>query len=67
MNSSKEYINGQDIRKEELIMSKDISTPFTKEKNKKCGRTCYYNWKREKETEISPRDYGMFLLSRKRR
>lgn len=47
-------------------MSKDISTPFTKEKNKKCGRTCYYNWKREKETAISPRDYGMFLLSKRR-
>lgn len=47
-------------------MSKDISTPFTKEKNKKCGRTFYYNWKREKETIISPKEYGMFLLRKRR-
>lgn len=45
-------------------MSKDISTFYTKEKNIKCGRKGYYRYKREKEDVISPRDYGMFILSR---
>lgn len=48
-------------------MSNDISTSFTKERNKKCGRTGYCGFKREKETSISPSDYGMFLQSHKRR
>ncbi len=46
-------------------MSKDISTQYTKERNKECGRKGYCGFKREKETVISPRDYGMFLQKRK--
>lgn len=42
-------------------MGKDISTQYTKEQNKKCGRKGYVRFKREKETIISPKDYGMFL------
>jgi hypothetical protein len=44
---------------------KDISTAYTKEKNKNCGRTGYCGFKREKVTNISPRDYGMFLQGKK--
>ena len=46
-------------------MSNDISTCYTKERNIKCGRKGYYFYKREKEDVINPRDYGMFLLTRK--
>lgn len=48
-------------------MSKDISTPFTKEQNKKCGRLGYYLATREKDTVISPKDYGMFISERGKR
>lgn len=47
-------------------MSKDISTQYTKIRNKEQGRRGYYRWKREKDTNISPKDYGMFL-QRKRK
>ena len=30
-------------------MSKDISTQFTKERNKECGRRGYGFWKKEKD------------------
>lgn len=46
-------------------MSKDISTLYTKERNIKCGRKGYCLFDREKETVISPRDYGMFLSKRR--
>lgn len=39
----------------------DISTMYTKHKNKRCGRNGYCNAKTEKENTISPRDYGMFI------
>lgn len=42
-------------------MSKDISTEYTKELNKECGRKGYFSWKTEKITTISPKNYGMFL------
>ena len=48
-------------------MSKDISTQFTKERNKECGRRGYGFWKKEKDDSISPRDYGEFLDKHKRR
>lgn len=48
-------------------MSKDISTAYTKERNKSCGRKGYSGFKIEKETVISPKDYGMFLEKRKRK
>lgn len=41
-------------------MSKDISTMFTKEE-KKNGRTGYGQATREKDTIISPAQYGAFL------
>lgn len=47
-------------------MSKDISTQYTKTRNKEQGRRGYFMWKREKDTNISPKDYGMFL-QRKRK
>lgn len=47
-------------------MSNDISTPYTKMKNKKDGRRGYFLWKKEKET-ISPKEYGMFLSERRRK
>lgn len=42
-------------------MSKDISTIYTRYQNLECGRKGYYAFDREKETVISPKDYGMFL------
>lgn len=46
-------------------MRKDISTQYTKEQNDKCGRKGYCGFKREKETVISPKEYGMFLQKRR--
>ena len=48
-------------------MSKDISTQYTKERNKKCGRNGYYAAHREKETIICPSEYGIFLANNKKR
>lgn len=48
-------------------MSNDISTQYTKEENNKNGRRGYIMWKREKDTVISPRDYGIFIQNKKRR
>lgn len=42
-------------------MSKDITTQYTKEQNKKNGRKGYGAWKREKETVITPSEYGRFI------
>lgn len=39
-------------------MSKDITTQYTKEQNKKNGRKGYGAWKREKENVITPSEYG---------
>lgn len=46
-------------------MSNDISTQYTKESNKKHGRKGYGMWKVEKETVISPKQYGMFLCEKR--
>lgn len=48
-------------------MSKDISTQYTKTQNKECGRNGYVLAHREKETSISPKDYGMFLQRKRRK
>ena len=48
-------------------MSKDIFTQYTKKKNCNAGRRGYCGWKRENETVISPKNYGIFLESKKRR
>ena len=50
-----------------LKRGKDISTMFTKEENKKNGRFGHYNATREKDTIISPAQYGAFLQKRGRR
>ena len=47
-----------------MSKSKDISTMFTKEENKKNGRLGYYNTTREKKDVISPAQYGAFLQKR---
>ena len=48
-------------------MSKDISTQYTKTKNKEEGRRGYGMWKHEKITIISPKYYGMFLQKKRRK
>lgn len=50
-----------------IVVSKDISTQFTKEENKKNGRLGYCRATVEKQTVISPADYGMFIQKHKRR
>lgn len=44
---------------------KDISTMYTRRKNKTDGRRGWVGWKSEKEISISPAEYGMYI-SRKR-
>ena len=48
-------------------MSNDISTQYTKERNKKCGRNGYYAAHKEKVNIISPLEYGMFIEGKKRK
>ena len=50
---------------EGMALSKDISTLYTKEQNKKNGRKGYAVYKNEKITDISPKNYGMFLQGRR--
>lgn len=47
-----------------MSKSKDISTMFTREENKKNGRLGYGLATREKATIISPAQYGAFLQKR---
>lgn len=47
-------------------MSKDISTQYTKMRNRQEGRKGYYAFKSEKVTVISPKNYGIFLKKQKR-
>lgn len=47
-----------------MSKGKDISTMFTKEENKKNGRLGYCQATREKDTIISPAQYGAFLQKR---
>lgn len=46
-------------------MSNDISSQYTKDRNITAGRRGYGAWKQEKENEISPKNYGMFLAKKK--
>lgn len=48
-------------------MSNDISSVYTRDKNKKAGRRGYCGWKREKEDAIRPCDYGDYILQRRKR
>lgn len=48
-------------------MSNDISTMYTKDKNKKTGRRGYYRWQNEKETVITPSAYGDYILQNRKR
>lgn len=48
-------------------MNNDISTMYTREQNKVAGRKGYYNFKKEKDTVISPKEYGMFKKRREKK
>ena len=48
-------------------MSNDISTMYTKDRNKKTGRKGYGMWKYEKEKSIKPSDYGDYILQHRKR
>ena len=48
-------------------MSNDISTMYTKDQNKKAGRTGYIGWQTEKEVAISSAAYGDCVLQSKKR
>lgn len=50
-----------------MSKGKDISTMFTREENKKNGRLGYCQATREKDTIISPSQYGVFLQKRGKR
>lgn len=49
------------------MSKKDISTMYTKELNKKTGRKGWVGWKTEKETNISPSEYGGYILQNRKR
>ena len=53
------------IRMGVSCMSHDISTVYTRNLNKTSGRRGYGDWKRSKDTIISPKAYGGFLQERK--
>ena len=48
-------------------MSHDISTVYTRNLNKTSGRHGYGDWKRSKDTIISPKAYGSFIQERKKK
>ena len=48
-------------------MSHDISTLYTKYRNQRAGRRGYCLWKQEKQRNITPKDYGMFLRNHMKR
>ena len=55
------------IRMEVSHMSNDISTVYTRNLNKTSGRRGYGDWKRSKNTIISPKAYGSFIQERKKK
>lgn len=48
-------------------MGFDISTMWTRESNKKNGRRGYLGWKDERDTIISPKNYGGYILEHHRK
>ena len=50
-----------------VTMSNDISTMYTKDRNKKAGRNGWTGCKAEKETAIRPADYGDYILQHRKR
>ena len=48
-------------------MSNDISTMYTKYKNRKTGRKGYCAWKLEKVISIRPCDYGDYILQHRKK
>lgn len=48
-------------------MSNDIFSKYTDNRNKTAGRRGYYGWKKEKDTDISPKEYGIFLQRKRGR
>ena len=49
------------------MSKKDISTMYTKNLNQRAGRKGWFGWKTEKETNISPAEYGGFILQNRKR
>lgn len=47
-------------------MSNDITTLYTREQNQKTGRKGYGYWKQENVSAISPAQYGMFIVTRRK-
>ena len=56
-----------ETKKRRIEMKNDISTMYTREQNKVAGRKGYYNFKKEKDTVISPKEYGMFKKGREKK
>lgn len=48
-------------------MSKDISSMYTKDENKKNGRRGWVGWKNENIRFISPANYGCYISKQKKR
>lgn len=48
-------------------MGNDISTMYTKDRNKKAGRIYMGGWKYFKEDIISPAAYGDYILQKRKR
>lgn len=49
------------------IMSCDVSTMYTKDRNCKSGRRGYGLWKEEKEMVIAPAAYGDYIMQCRKR
>lgn len=60
LNTGRETFSPEIIRE-----GKDISTMFTREENKKNGRLGYCHATREKDTIISPSQYGAFFAEKR--
>lgn len=44
----------------------DFSYKYTRKRNSECGRKGYFAWKREKEENIPPADYGTLVINDKK-
>lgn len=49
------------------MSKKDISTMYTRSLNQRTGRKGYVGWKREKENNITPAEYGGYILQNRKR
>ena len=58
-------LQGRILLFDEVNLNNDISTVYTRNLNKTSGRRGYGDWKRSKDTIISPKAYGGFIQERK--